>query len=228
MENSNMPEIVNLPEALLLLAIDDETGRVESKSGALDLGLGGAVLAEAFLMNRLAIDDGKVFVLDGSPTGDSMLDRAIREIADSRPHDAKHWVDRLSKDHIREAVLGRLMEKGVLRQEEHRILWIISASRYPAQKDSPERDIREATRAAVLQGGLPQPRTLTLIGFMKACDLLGTVFSRDERKRYKQRIEDIAKAEVMSEAVSRAVKEAEAATAAVIASTAVVTTSGSG
>jgi hypothetical protein len=44
MEIPRTPLIVDLPEGLLLLATDDATGRIDTKSGALDYGVAGAML----------------------------------------------------------------------------------------------------------------------------------------------------------------------------------------
>jgi golgi phosphoprotein 3 len=228
METTRTPLIVDLPEGLLLLAIDDATGRIETRSGALDYGVAGAVLTELFLQERLTLRDGKIAVVDAGATGDPLFDDALGRIAGSKPRDAKHWVSKLPRAEFRNGVLDRLVDKGVLRREEHRLLWIIPADRYPAEDDSPEQHVREAVRAAVLDGAVPQPRIAVLIGILKACDLLGTVFSKEERKLHRDRIDQIASAELMGQAVSKAVKEMQAATtAAIIAATTAATVTSS-
>lgn len=210
--------MVTLPESLLLLATDDETGQIATGSGALDYGLAGAALAELLLRGRLDVEDGKLRATNVSPLGDSVLDHALTTMEDSRPRDAKKWVGTLARDHVKDRVLNQLIQKGVLRREEHRILWVIPNDRYPAENFAPERAVRESVRAAVLEGATPQPRTAALIALLKACDLTGVVFSRDERKQSKERIDDVSRGEAMGEAVSRAIKEMQAAvTAAVVA-----------
>jgi hypothetical protein len=188
------------------------------------------VLTELFLIDRLVMVGGKVTIADLGPTGNPILDDALTRIADSKPRDAKHWVSKLSRTHIRDRVLERLIEKGMLRRDEHRILRIIPTDRYPAEDDSLEDDVRDTVRAAVLAGTTARPRTAVLIGILKACDLLDTIFSRDERKLHKERIERIASAEPMSLAVSKAVKDMQATTLAAItaASAAAVASSFSG
>jgi hypothetical protein len=125
-------------------------------------------------------------------------------------------------------VLDELTEKGILRKEEHRILWIIPADRYPAEDDSPEDDLRNTIRSAVLEGTTPKPRTAVLIGILKACDLLDTVFSRDERKQFGDRIDSIASAEMMGAAVSKSVREMQAATMAAVSAATVAAVIASG
>lgn len=225
MDGQLTPMTITLPESLLLVAIDDETGRIASKSGALGYGLAGAVLTELLLNGRAAVVDGKVKVTDGSPMQESVLDGALARIREAKAHDAKYWVRKLSGDHLQDSVLDRLIQEGVLRREEHRLLWVIPADRYPAKDVLPERAVRQEVRGVVLQGATPQPRTAALIGLLKACDLTGMVFDRDERRQHKARIDEISNGELMGKAVSKAVKEAQGAMAAVIAANAAVISS---
>jgi hypothetical protein len=204
MTDGRTPIAVDLPERLLLLATDDKSGHVDTKSGAIALGLAGATLTELLINHRLDIADGKVTVTDATLTGDPILDDALTGIAESKPHDPKHWIAKLE---LRDRTLERLIDAGILRHEEHRILWVIPADRYPAENDAPERDARNAVRAAVLDGEEPTDRTAALIGILRACDLTGSVFSKVERKRYGDRIDRIAESEILGDAVGKAVKE---------------------
>jgi hypothetical protein len=228
MTDPRTPLIVDLPEGLLLLATDDVSGRIDTKSGALDYGLAGAVLTELVLQGSLRLQDGKVRLATTEVAADPLHAEVLGRIAADRPKDAKHWVNKLPHAQIRQHLLDRLVDKGIVRREEHRLLWIVPDNRYPAEADAPERHVRDAVRAAVLNGDTPQPRIGVLIGILKACDLLGTVFTKDERKRRQQRIDQIANGEVVSKAVSDAIKEMQAATmAAVIAATTAATVSSS-
>ena len=56
-------------EQLLLLALRDETGTIESKARMYEYALGGAILADLVLRGRAVIDGGKkalVSLVDGS------------------------------------------------------------------------------------------------------------------------------------------------------------------
>jgi hypothetical protein len=216
MDDRQTPVPVTLPESLLLLVTDDVTGQISTKSGALNYGLAGAVLTDLLLRGRLDAEEGKLRVIDSSPLGDSVLDHALSRMGASKSRDAKHWVGTLARDHIMERVLEHLLQKGVLRREEHRILWVIPNDRYPTEDTAAERAVRENVRAVVLEGAPPQPRTAVLIALLKACDLADVVFSRDERKHYKERIDDVARGEAMGEAVARAIKEMQAAVIAAV------------
>lgn len=217
-------DTISLPESLILLAIDDDSGRLDSNSGALDLALAGAVLTELLMSGDVTLANGNLIAVASSRPDDDVLGAVLTTILASRPHDSKHWVKNLGKIQIRNRLLDRLIERGIIRREEHRILWVFPAFRFPTEDAAPERALRQAIRAIVIDGAAPQARTAALIALLKAANLTGMVFDRDERKHDKDRIDAIASGELMGEAVARAVKEAQAAvTAALIASTTAAT-----
>ena len=219
-------DTITLPESLILLAIDDDSGRLDSNSGALDLALAGAVLTELLLRGDVTLINGNLIAVESSRPDDDVLDAALTAIRASRPRDSKHWVKNLGKIQIRNRLLDRLIERGIIRREEHRILWVFPADRFPTEDAAPERALRQAIRAIVIEGATvtPQPRTAALIALLTSANLTGMVFDRDERNHYKNRIDAVASGELMGEAVATAVKDAQAAvTAAIIASTAAAT-----
>jgi hypothetical protein len=220
MGNSSSSLPISLAEALILIATDDRSGKISTNSGVLNYGLSGALIVELIERGRLTAVGDQLHISGDTITGDAIQDKAVSTIADSKPRNAKHWVKRLANNRLRDQILDGLVQRGLLRQEEHRILWIFPADRYPAVDSSAERGIREDVRSAVLGNGNAnvRPHTAALIGLLHGCGLDGTVFTRQERKQYKRRIEEIAMSEAMGETVARVVKDAQAA--AVAASTA--------
>jgi hypothetical protein len=142
-----------LGEDLLLLALDDEGGKVGwQDSSGLPYALVGALLAELALRERITLDAKHLVVTDASPTGDDLLDEALHRMAESKkPHDAKHWVTALHGKikHLQRRLEDRLVAAGIVRREEHRVLWVFPAQRYPAVDNAPEEALREQLRAVV-------------------------------------------------------------------------------
>jgi len=218
--------MTSLPEDLLLLAVDDTTGKVySSESNALNYGLAGAALMDLLIAGRLDSADGKVTVTDSTALGDTVLDEIALEIGrDEKGGDVQHWVDKLGNDHLTERILDQLIQQQILRKEEHRIAWVIPADRYPAVNPAPEREVRERIRAAVVEGTAPEPRIAALIGLLKVCDLAGLVFTKQERQEYGGRIDQIGHGDAVGQAVSHAAEAAQAAmTAAIVGSIAAST-----
>lgn len=213
--------MLNLAEELLLLALEDESGKVSSSaSGSLDCGVAGAAVMELVLRGKLGMEDGKLVVEDGTSTGDTQLDALLSQIRDSRkPRGAEHWVGVFSGQSLREGLVKRLVEKGILHEEEGRILWIFPSRSYPIGDAAPERELRNRIRAVALEGKPPEPKDAALLILIKACDLTGEVFAPEEEARVRESLDRISEDELIGEAVSGALAQAQAAmNAAVMAS----------
>jgi Golgi phosphoprotein 3 (GPP34) len=134
-----------LAEELLLIAYDDVTGRAkQGGSIELDCGVAGAVLQELNLAGRIDVVGGLVTVLDPTPVGDPDSDAALERIAgEAKGRKPDWWVSRL-RFGMRNRMLARLVDSGVLRMERRGVLWLFSARRYFAVQPG----IRSATPSA--------------------------------------------------------------------------------
>ncbi|MFH1754662.1 MAG: GPP34 family phosphoprotein [Candidatus Latescibacterota bacterium] len=219
--------MLNLCEELLLLALHDRKGTVvSSTSMALTYGLTGAILMELTLAGRLAIEEQKFVLIDPTPTGDDILDEALARIKSSKIYRKPgYWVSKLSGiKKIKDRLLGRLVNQGILRREEHRILRVIPSRRYPTAYSVPEMKLRERIRTVVLKGKKPDERTVVIISLVNACNLIKEIFDKEERKAAKKRIKEITESEAIGKAVSDTVAGVQAAVLATITATTVAAT----
>lgn len=210
---------LSLAEALLLVAIDDDANRVPStQSFKLDYGLAGALLLDLLLIGRLRLTADRIAMADAAPTGNTVLDDAVNTIGDAtKPRDAKYWVNRLAGDHLRNRVVNELEQRQIVRREEHRVLWLFPADRFPTQDPAPEKRLRARLRAVLLDGQAPEPRDTALVALLKTCDLLGVVLSHAERQRADERITALTRPEASGTAVSQTIAATKAANDAVLA-----------
>ncbi|MEV8506802.1 GPP34 family phosphoprotein [Actinoplanes sp. NPDC051475] len=161
---------MNLAEEFALLAYRDD-GSLEIDGTRLDHGLGGALLLELALAERVGVEDGKVFVRDPAPLGDPLVDEALARIA----ADAKHrrpgrWVSTFAKD-TRARTLARLVDAGVLSREKDKVLFVFDRTRYRAPhgvEPVPETEARQRLTAAVSGTGPVEPRTAALCALVGA------------------------------------------------------------
>lgn len=221
---------LSLGESLSLLALDDERGTVSmNATSTLPYGLAGAALLDLALRGRLTFAGKTATIMDATPTGDDILDDALAEIGRARkPRSAQHWVMYLQRGipHHRDRLLARLVERGILRHEEDRVLGIIPRQRYPELDLTTETDLKARLRAIALDGAPPDTGNALLLSLIYACRLGGVLFSRDERKIAKRRVQEIARDEVIGKAVADAIASVEAGvTAAIVAATSVAATS---
>jgi hypothetical protein len=198
---------INLAEHLLLIAHDDTGSRIGDRH-TLDLGLGGAVLAELAIAGRVAVAGRRVEVVDWSPTGDPVLDGALARIAaERRPRKPADQVRRLSEG-LRGTLLQRLVDRGVLCRQEDRVLWIFPRTRYPSTTGAEpvaKTDARDRLRLAIDAPGPVEPRTAALCGLVKAVRLEAAVFPGRPRRAVRRRLAAIEKSDWASAAVRRAV-----------------------
>lgn len=218
--------MLNLMEELLLLAIDDEKGKIiSSSSTALPYGLTGTILLELSIAEKIKVDGKKLFVSDNSSTGNEILDEALYHLENiTKQKSVKYWVTRLNSKMkgLKTDILSQLIKKGILTETETRILWVIPTKKYPTKNAEPENKIRKRVKDIVLNGKPRDERSILLISLINSCRLINEVFSKDERKIAKKTIKDIVKNEKIGKAVSDTVNEAvmAAVTAAVVASVA--------
>ena len=214
--------MLTLPQELYLLALHEEKGRVPtSLSASLHYVLGGAILAELILQGRVGLDDKrKAVVVNNTMFGDDdLLNEGLERIqASGRHHRATYWVSTFSETikKLEKRLAGRLVDQGVLRKEEKRFLGVVPYEAYPAQDASARFWIKQHLRSVALGGEAPDAHTAVLLSLVCTCDLLERVFTRDELKTARRKIEALTSGEVIGEAVQQAIETIEAATLAAI------------
>lgn len=209
---------VDLAERLLLLAYD-ETGRPVGDRDAVDFGLSAAVLMELTLAGRLALVAGEVAVTDTTPTGDPVADEVLATIcAAPRREPPQEWLQRLGG--LRQRLLDRLAERGVLRRERDRVLLVFRRARYPSgtgTEPAAETDTRRRLREAVDGAGAVDARATALCALVLATGLEAAVFPGHPREHLRARLAAIAAETWADDAVRQAMRGLEQATVQSIA-----------
>lgn len=201
-----------LADELALLAHDDDGSRTLGRP-SLGYGLAGALLVELVLAGRIDVVGKKVAVLDPTPTGRPLLDRALARIADDKPRKPGHWVDKLSRK-LTEQVMDGLVERGVLRREEGRVLLLFPRTRFPAPdgvQPAAETEARARMRRAVTSDGPVDPRTAALCALVKAVGQERKVFPDLPRGEVRRRLKEISKGDWAATAVRQAIEQVQAA-----------------
>ena len=215
--------MLSLSEKLMLLALHDEKGSIVfSASTALPYALAGALLIELLYQKKVAMENGKVIIVDRSQTGNELLDKALDLISSSQKlRSAKYWIQKFNTGikGLKDWVLDRLVAQGILKREDQKILWVFPTKRYPMINAAQEHSIRSRIHQVVIQKVRPNQDDVALLSLVKACDLLNELFPKEERKRAKQRIKEIIEGEEIGRAVSTIVEEIMAALTIVLAAT---------
>jgi len=211
-----------LHEDLLLLALRDREGTVESRAGMYKFALGGALLAELLLNERITIQAGRkklVELLNPKSLGEPVLDECLGLIAEAkRRKRASAWISRFSNlSRLKHRVAEGLCRKGILRDSEDTILLFFRRKVYPTIDPAPERELMTRLRRAIMSDSPTlDPGIGMLVALAHATGLLRVHFDRHQLKARKARLDAIKKGNLIGGAAREAVQEAQAAMVAVI------------
>ena len=187
---------------LLLLRSEDGT-LSRAPEWLVRYALGGAVLMDLALENRIDTDARRLFLIDSTPVGDRLLDPMLAEIARAdESHDALYWVEHATRhaDEIREAALERLVETGVLRLHDDRFLWIFGTRRYSLLDSDVERELKSQIRMVLSSDVIPDPREIVIVTLADGCGLVEPLLSAGETDRAASRIELVRKMDLIGRA----------------------------
>lgn len=214
-----------IAEDLLLLLLDDATGKPLLDSTRLDRALAGAVLLELALAERVGppVDArygrDRISVVDRRATEDPLLDGALSRLDTTRPPAAARAVERLVKG-TRQALLARIVAAGFVREEHRTVLRIFGVTRWPAARPDHEAMVRRRLHAVLVDGEPADQRTAALISLLVAVDAVPKVVSAPDRRALVRRAKAVADGEWAGAAVRKAVNAVNAAVVAAVAAAA--------
>ena len=162
-----------LHEEILLLALKDEEGTIAS-GARYNYAVGGAILAELLLGQRIAVDPSKkkkVSVIHPEPLGDPLIDEWLMKIAAAkRPKSLQDWVCKIAdtKD-LKHRIALPMCQQGILKVEEKAVLLLFTKKIYPQISPRPERQILDRLHRAIFTDAEDlDARTIVLLSLAKA------------------------------------------------------------
>ena len=215
-----------IAEDLLLLLLDDESGKRQTEH--LAIVLGGAVLVELAVEGMVEVvekkslwQSAKVWPVEGARPGDPVLTAAWATVGE-KERSAQGLVEKLGKG-LDETLCDRLAERGILERRDDKVLGLFPRTRWPARDSSHEDAVRRALTTVLVDGNEPDPRTGALVALLYAVDRAHKTVPHDgvTDREVKKRAKEVAEGQWAAKAVKDAIAAATAATmAAVTAATA--------
>ncbi len=208
---------LRLYEELLLLALKDAKGTIESKAAMYGYALGGAMLSELLLAERITVAEDKKKLVDYVPgpiLREPLLDECLDLIGSAkRRRKAVDWVRRFARlKDLKHRVAQGLCRRGILDASEDKVLWLFSRRIYPERDPSIEQGIVERLDRAVFSDDAEvDARTAILLALVHGAGMLPIHFDKKRLKTRKQRIAQIAEGELLGAATREAVQAAQAA-----------------
>ncbi|MCE2391685.1 MAG: GPP34 family phosphoprotein [Proteobacteria bacterium] len=209
--------MLRFAEEILLLLLHDENGRfARVPESSLRYALGGGVLMDLALENRIDTDLTNLTLVDPTPLGDDLLDPVLADIAEeNQTRETRYWLERSSEraEEIRETALARLVERGILERRDERFLWVFQSRRYPMIDGEAEREVKLRIMGVLFSDEIPDPRDIVILCLADACGIFGELLSGRELEQAATRIEQVRKLDLIGQAVSKAIWNIESALA---------------
>jgi len=206
---------LTLAEQLLLLALDDESGKLHTlPDRALDYALAGAIIADLTRAARIEVETDKLNVVDSTPVDSKPEDFGLLDLQQSNASSLTGALTHLAGEAngLRKRLIEQLVEKGVLRRVDKEILWVFHYSRYPLADPTSENAVRQRLRKCIRN----ENHSLTemehvLISLVHVCQLEHLLLTEEERETYRARINDICENDRIGRAVMACLKEIQKA-----------------
>lgn len=212
------PNGLFLHEEIMLLALKDEKGTVESGAHYTHA-IAGAMIAELLLDERIRIERPKkkknlVVVSSKTQLGNPLIDDCLQRIDSAKkPRRIEDWVGKIAcTKNLKHRVAEQLCSRGILKVDQDKVLLIFTRTIYPEVDPRPESEIIERMRRAIFtEQADVDPRTAILISLARAADLLKYTFDKRKLKERKARIEAIANGDLVGQATKEAIQAMQAA-----------------
>ncbi|KAK2887786.1 hypothetical protein Q8A67_016014 [Cirrhinus molitorella] len=202
---------LTLMEEILLLGLKDKEGYTSFWNDSISSGLRGCILVELALRGRIHLEpqtsrkrkllNRKVVVKSSAPTGDVLLDEALKHIKNTEPpEDVGSWIELLTGEtwnplklhfqirNVRERLAKNLVEKGVLTTEKQNFL-LFDMTTHPLTDSNEKERLVQRLQESLLERWTNDSRRmnrrmLALILLAHASDVLENALSSLPDERY--------------------------------------------
>ena len=209
---------IRFAEELLLLLHSNNSGYfVPVPEWRMSCALAGGVLLDLSLEDRIDSDLESLILVDPTPTGDSLLDPTLEEIAGAAAsgkgsRSPRYWVERIAQraDEISEEAIGRLVTRGIFEPDVGGF-WSLSkkvarTGRYPLIDGSAGEEIKSRIFRILFGDEMPGPRDLAIIGLVHHCDGFRANLGPDEYEQAKDLIELYSGIDLIARAIALAAR----------------------
>ncbi|XP_072167063.1 Golgi phosphoprotein 3-like [Diadema setosum] len=195
---------LTLMEEVLLLGLKDKEGYTSFWNDCISSGLRGCMLIELGLRGRVQLEktgmrrrsllNRKVLLKSDSPTGDVLLDEALKHVKETQPPETvQNWIELLSGEtwnplklkyqlrNVRERLAKNLVDKGVLTTEKQNFV-LFDMTTHPVVDSAVKQRIIKKVQESVLSRWPNNPlrldrRMLSLLYLAHSSDVLENAFA---------------------------------------------------
>ena len=176
--------------------------------------IAGAVLMDLAVRSKLDNDLEKFKILDDTPTGEPVLDDVLAKMsASDGGQEVKYWINEIADDGaaIIDRGFQRLVDRGILAESEKKFLWVMKTRCYPTIDGSIEREVKLRIMNILYSDEIPDPKDIVVICLLDACDMFRTLLGPTELSKVRERIDQVAKLDLIGQATTKLIRDIQIA-----------------
>jgi hypothetical protein len=201
---------LSLLESLHLLAIEDKKGHFLANAIAFPYCLGGAILLELSILNKIEVVENKIIVKNHRLPNDELLSKLFSLILKKqKPKSLRYWIEIFGNKsrEIKRASVESLISKGILAKKDSKILWFIPNTKFPTLNPIPELNLRKRLTSIIKKDNSGSAKDIMLISLVDTCNLNIEVYGKEQSKLYKKAIKELLTNNQQLAKVGKTVKE---------------------
>lgn len=211
-----------IAEELLLLALDDESGKLAtSAAGLLHYSIAGGMLLDMVFREFITIGRQNVTCNQMAITDDPILEGALNEIKDlKQERSLNYWIGHLSSKYVyyRNAIFDRLLEDGVIGREVKKRMEIFRVVLHPFLIPEIKENLLKTIQNVLLNDEEPDERTIALLSLIQGSNLIQSIFTDEFQGEADRKITKIIKKNNLKHDIKTAINAVNSAMTAAIKS----------
>ena len=200
-----------IPEELFLLSIDHTGGNVtKMQTKAFQFALSSSILMELALLGKIDTDTDGLIIVNTEPIGSEVLDMALNGMQlHAGVQNMNYWLNKLNERYetFVYALLNGLIRKNMLKIEHQKVLWVFSKLMYPIVGKEEVKDVKVRVRELIFSEELPELHDMAVVSLLYYSGLSYFIFSQSETDSKRDRIEMIAKMDLLGQHVGERLKQ---------------------
>ncbi|MHA1646692.1 MAG: GOLPH3/VPS74 family protein [Promethearchaeota archaeon] len=207
-----------ITEELLLLALDDDSGKLSSiAAGDFRYGIAGGLLMDLIFNEKVKIFKDiehkknviKIIAKEIEKKGISTpSDRLLNQVLTIiQKYEGEKTIERLIDllsnhyQEFRKMLFASLVEQGVLRREEKVRLKIFKFVRHPINLLEVKENLLQRIQVVILEGKRADEQLISLLCIVRVIGMIDTVFSEEYRVSAAKKIDEIAQSDTISSTI---------------------------
>ncbi|MEM9623939.1 MAG: GPP34 family phosphoprotein, partial [Pseudomonadota bacterium] len=155
---------LSLPEELLLLLLNPESGKLEIKDRvAMQAALGGAVLLELSLLGRIDTDLTHITLIDDTNASEELGPAeayVYRRLFGDQDLSIRHWVYETYQyfDLLQDMLMSRMINNGMISRRTKSYFGLFKKQRYVLAESAAQRDVKRRLMTVLFSDDIPNSR----------------------------------------------------------------------